>query len=146
MLRSEAQVALDDLQRGSRHTAGLYSEDAHILGDAPLAELFKEMADQHERMAEWVEQQQRQLGDLPSGPDADRETLTQIKDRLQAQLSDDEYHTLLESRLHDEEELARQVRYALAQDLPPETAEVLEDVYRQVGLARRRLRAALGAL
>lgn len=146
MFRSEAQVALDDLQLACRHAAGLYEEDAAIIGNAPLAELFRELGAQRSRMADRLERQQRRLGDLPSVPDEDRETLTHLKDRLQAQLSRDEYRTLLDNRLQTEHELEYLVDRALTQELPAPARSLLEDVRRQVELGRRRLRAALGAL
>ncbi|RFA26168.1 hypothetical protein CAI21_17720 [Alkalilimnicola ehrlichii] len=148
MFRSEAQVAVDDLQLGHHHAAALYEEDADMIGDPLRAGLFKELAEQRSRMGERLAQHLKRLGELPSGPDEDRETLSYLKDMIQARISDDEYRTLLENRLATEQELARLVRHAqfIAGELPPATVRVIEEAARQVELAQQRLQRALGTL
>ncbi len=146
MIRSESQVALDEVQQACRHAARLYEEDADIIDAAPLAALFRELAQQRERMADRLERQLRRLGELPSALDEDRETLSRVKDRLQARLSVDECRTLLDNRLQTEDKLQQLVDHASTQQLPAPALAQLEDARRQIQLAQRRLRSAMGAL
>jgi hypothetical protein len=146
MFRSERQVALDDLQRACRRTAESYEEDAAIVGVEPVAELFRELAAQRERLADRLAQQQKRLGDLPSGTDTDQQTLSELKDRLQAHMADAGFQAVIENRLANERDLRELAEHALEMDLPTPTRHLLNDVKRQAEQGARRLQAARDAL
>lgn len=145
MFRNETQVALDDLQIALQDAAARYREEAALTHDPALAELLEDLAGQRERLADRLAVQQRQLGDLPSRADTERETLVELWDWLQAKLSRDEHRALLEKALGTEEHLDRLLDRALVRPAPDSSRTLLSEMQRQVELGRRRLRAAMGA-
>lgn len=139
MLRSEEQVALDDLQRRCRETSTLYREDSRMLADGPLAQLFRKLGEPRLRMADRLAEEQRKQGDLPRGIDIDHQTLTELKERLQMRLGPNEQSPAIENRRADEEELERLCRHALTLPLPGSSRSLVRKLLKQTELAQRRL-------
>jgi uncharacterized protein (TIGR02284 family) len=144
MLRSEAQVALHDLLEALREAVDLYTDDAEVLGSGALADLCRELALRRERLSAAVADEVSRHGDLPSEPDADRETLHRIGNRLRAAVSGHDRDVILRDRLDAESELERAAQHALEVVTEPASRAVLEDVHRDVRQARRQLDALRG--
>jgi hypothetical protein len=110
MIRSDEQVALEDLHRALRSTATGHRDAAGTLdpGDALTATLT-ELADRRDAEAGQVADLIRQTGELPDDPDADRETFRTAARHLKAALSRD---ALVRDRQHAEDRLAGMVEAA----------------------------------
>jgi hypothetical protein len=126
MIRSDEQVALEDLHRALRRTAAGHRDAAGTLdaGDRVRVSRLTDLADERERQADEIAALIRATGDLPDAPDADRETLRTAARHLKAAVSRD---ALLRDRQHAEEGLARVVADARA-SLGPEHQPLLDRI------------------
>ena len=143
MWRSEAEVALNDLEEFVREAADLYADDAEVLAPGELADLFADLAARRDRFASRLADHIRRSGDLPVLPDADRETFHRLGNRLRAALAADGRQALLEDRIAAEEELHQRIEQALAQPVGPEAESLLAEFRRDNQAARELLRARL---
>lgn len=140
MLRDDRQVAMTEVGVACRESADLYRAAAERVADADLQTLFAELADQREARAEQIDEQIRQLGDLPSLPDPDWESVESLLERLREGLSADERRTLLAERAEAEQALLARIAEALALDLPAATRAVVQQLQADVQATQRRLR------
>ncbi len=106
ILRSERQVALQELNRMLLESIDHYRDSAEFVDDQHAAQLFTRIADQREPLAEQLARAIRETGDLPSAPDADVETGEQLLHRLHAWFTADQARDVLEQRLQAESTLA----------------------------------------
>lgn len=142
MLRNDTQVALNDALSAVRESADLYADDIEALDASPLAKVFDELRARRLALAAALEEEVRRAGDLPKEPDADRETLHRLGERLQAALGN-ERRVFLADRLRGEEELLALAERALARPLPDSAADVLGAIRAEAAQARDRLAALL---
>jgi len=140
VLRSERQVALHDVLEALAVAAGRYEDAATALGQDAAATLCRRLARRRAALAARMEAALRQAGDLPSEPDADRETLGRLGSRLRALLSDAERPLLIRERLAAEEELLRLAEHAAGLALEPAWQGLLEQVRQEAARAVRQLR------
>ena len=110
ILRSEQQVALQELYRLAQESADHYRDSADFVDDASTTRLFKHIADEREELAQQLAQAIRGTGDLPAAPDADREAGEQLIHRLHAWFTADQTRDVLQQRLSAEQELAQVLR------------------------------------
>jgi uncharacterized protein (TIGR02284 family) len=143
MLRSEAEVALNDVVEAAREAADLYADDAEVAHEASLAELFDELAQRRDRFASLLDEQIRKRGDLPDAPDTDRETFHRLGNRLRAVFSGDERRALLNDRIAAEQDLQRRVELALAQPVGLETQSQLGEFKHDIEAAQQLLQSQL---
>lgn len=141
MLRSDEQVALEDLHRALRRTGAGHRDAAQTLDPGDLATFLEELATERDAMAAEVATIIRATGDLPDEPDADRETLRTAARHLKAALSRDDRRPLLLDRDRAEADLAATLtgaRHTLGSGHEP----VLDRYLERVAAARARLAAA----
>lgn len=144
LLRTDLQMALNDLHVTLMESADYYSDAAGFLeGEAhhSLCAELQRLAEERSALAGRVEAAIRQTGDLPSVPDADRETGGEWLQRLQAVLDEDQAEHILAQRLEAEEHLREELdAYTMAP-----VRESYHDVYQQVAdhvqAAREQLQA-----
>lgn len=142
MLRSDAQVALHDLLEALREAADVYGDDAEALEEGDLAQLCRQLALRRERLADAVATEIRRYGDLPTEPDADRETLHRLGNRLRTLFSQHERSSVLRERMDAEAALARLAEGALGQLDDQASRELVEQVRRDAAEAEQALAAA----
>lgn len=109
ILRSELQVALQDLYRMARESADHYQDAAQFVHAASATRLFTRIAGEREALARQLASAIRDTDDLPAAPDADREAGEQLIHRLHAWFTADQTEDILQQRLKAEQELAQQL-------------------------------------
>jgi hypothetical protein len=130
MLRDERQVALNLVIQALLGAAHVHQQGADLVEgrDEDLAAALRALAERRQRAALELGEHVRRLGDLPSEPDADLQTATDLLARLQVAMADDERDEIVQRSRHTEEDLAENVRAALEQDLPADTRTLLESL------------------
>jgi uncharacterized protein (TIGR02284 family) len=142
LLRSDAEVALDEVTNLCLAAAGEYRTAGATTDDADLARLFGELAAQRQNAAVRLQGEIRRMGNLPDAPDADREAFEHLATRIRAVVADDAREALLEDCRRREEKLADAVAVALDQELPTATRELLGRLQKEGEWIRVRLRGA----
>ena len=124
ILRSELQVALQELYRLAQESVDHYKDTAQFVDDEAATRLFIRIADEREAFARQLASAIRDTDDLPAAPDADREAGEQLVHRLHALFTADQTQDVLEQRLKAELELAQQ--------LDSNRSAAPEDVYQRL--------------
>ena len=119
MLRSDAEIALDESAHAAAEAARVW-EDAAQRSQEPARGRLLAGAASRNRIAAELAQAARSVGWLPRAPDPDAETVRAIAQDLHANLSADERLVLAEERAHADEEVAARLRELLALDGLPE--------------------------
>ena len=109
ILRSELQVALQELYRMARESVDHYQDAAEFVDDKTVTRLFTRIAGERDELARQLASAIRDTDDLPAAPDADREAGEQLIHRLHAWFTADQTQDVLAQRLKAEQELARQL-------------------------------------
>lgn len=109
ILRSELQVALQELHRMARESVDHYQDAAEFVDDESATGLFTRIAGEREELARQLAAAIRDTDDLPAAPDADREAGEQLIHRLHAWFTTDQTRDVLEQRRKAEQELAQQL-------------------------------------
>ncbi|HDZ07960.1 DUF2383 domain-containing protein [Pseudohongiella sp.] len=107
ILRSEQQLALQQLYRLVQESIDHYRDSAEFVEDSNTAQLFTRIASEREPLAEQLAQVIRDTGDLPAAPDADKEAGEQMLHRLRAWFTADQTRDVVKQRLQAEAELAK---------------------------------------
>lgn len=109
LMRSDLQIALNDLYTLAQASGEQYQNLADFIEDQAIGQLLLTIADRRLALAEDLEAAIRQTDDLPTAPDSDRETSLQLMHRLRAFLSADQSQDILKQRLMAEQELLEQL-------------------------------------
>jgi uncharacterized protein (TIGR02284 family) len=122
-------------------------EDAADTHDEPdsLDRTLRAIAARRQAVVTTLEDALRALGDLPSAPDADRQTFSHLALRLKTLLSGDEARTLADAACSDEDALAEAIAAALDADLPDAVKRTLRSLRDDVDRACDEIRAAATA-
>ena len=140
LLREEREIALTDAVLALKDAALQLDDDADVLGEGPVAALFRELAAEHRTMSAELDAELHRLGYKPREPDPDAETGKEILTRVKAAFASDEERVLVQEREAGEEgvwtavEAARQLA-----DLEPATRALLDRLAERVSAARSRL-------
>lgn len=105
LIRSDKEVALNDLIVATRETVDHYRDAVEFLEDENLKRVFSTIANQREGFIERLENAVRALGDLPSVPDPDKEAGTMLLHHAGALLTGDYNPKVIEQRLAAEQHL-----------------------------------------
>lgn len=140
MLRSELQIALNDVEVALQEAADGHEWAADFVPDPELSGLLREIAAERRALSEALGEQLIELGDLPRAPDSDLETVRDLVSRIRAAFSPDERQALLEDRAAAEAHIEACAGTALARDdLSEETRALVQEI-------RERARAAQGRM
>lgn len=104
-LRTDKEVALNDLLIASEETIDHYRDAAEFLEDANIVHAFKAIVLQRESFIAGLTKAVRALGDLPSMPDPDKETGVKLMHRAGAFLSENHVAEILRQRIESELQL-----------------------------------------
>lgn len=145
ILRSEQQVALQQLYRLAQESIDHYQDSAEFVDDADAAGLFTRIANERKPLVEQLAQVIRDTGDLPAAPDADRETGEQLLHRLHAWFTADQTRDVIEQRLEAETELAQVLADSKNETSDPTYQDLHQRFVTQVEHTTRTLKQAHSA-
>lgn len=104
LIRDDQQLGLNDLLVAIQKSSDHYRDAASYLESSyPSSELWQ-IARERDQIASQLRRAIRELGDLPSAPDEDRESVEKLFHRVHASLSENEIQDLLDQRLDAERE------------------------------------------
>lgn len=145
LLRTERQVALQDLHTGVMKSIHHYRDEAKVADKDEVSFMFQRIADKRELIAQQVAALVRESEDLPSLPDADKETVDQVLHRLQATFSSSKTRCLIQERLDAEIELTDWLTERMREHDGVEYLQLLRRLREDCDEARAELEAALDA-
>jgi len=102
-LLSDTEVALNELLVACRESIDHYQDAAELVGQSDIAERFLDIAKRRKLFLNRLSSAIRDLGDLPSVPDPDKEAGEMILHHLGAALSSDYTNEALTQRIKTEE-------------------------------------------
>lgn len=140
LIRTDEEVALNDLLVASRESVDHYRDAADFLEDKKFTDVLRAIASQREPFIARFEQAIRAMGELPSVPDPDKETGTMLIHHAGALLSKDYSLDVIEQRLTAEEHLTVLTNNARAVGI---NARLLEDFSTHLAQVNQQLRALL---
>lgn len=140
ILRTDKQVAFNDLLMAVDEAMGGYEDFAEILDDRPIADMFRSFTQERKAIAGQLEAAIRQQDDLPSHPDADREDLGKLVHRIRALLSENEILKALQEMIEDEERTLELAQICEQQGLMPTEEAVVAQLVADVERALTRMR------
>ena len=141
LLRTDKEVALNDLLVASRETIDHYQDAVEYLDDDHVTPVLRMLMQERQGFTERIEQAIRALGDLPSVPDPDRETGEMLLHHVTAALSSDTATQILEQRLKAERRLLELVQACRAVGLDDEHGQLLREMEQQIHTAIEGLNA-----
>lgn len=142
LLRSDAQVALNDLLVSSQKAVAHYRDSAAHVAEETSTSLLR-LAEQRSAACAQLEQAILQHDDLPSVPDEDRETVEQLYHRVHASLAEDDERDMLEQHLASEQSFSEQVADLVASGQLEDQDNLLRELLRQSRSAEAHLREML---
>lgn len=106
MIRTEKQVALQNLLVTLSETIELYEDAAQYLVGAELSKTLSEIVGKRKVLISSLQNAVRDSGDLPATPDPDKETLKKLLAHLYATLADDTAAQTLRNCITAEDQLS----------------------------------------
>ena len=132
LLRTDKEVALNDLLVASRETADHYQDALEYLDDHPITPALRDIMQERLSVIERIEQAIRALGDLPSMPDPDRETGEMLLHHVTAALSSDSATEILEQRIKAERHVLALLQACNDVGLDSDQPQLLQEMAQQV--------------
>lgn len=146
LIRSDRQVALNDLHLAMRESADLYEYTADFLQEPEARALCKALAAERLRLAEQLEQEIRAEDELPREPDPDKEAAEQIQQRLETLFAENQVFGVISHRLEAERVLREMMKKGELSVLEEKSAKLLAACRESVSDAQGRLQAFLEGL
>ncbi len=143
LLRTDAQVAIDDLLVAIEDSAEKYYDAAEFLDVAAVAAVMQWIGDQRQELAARFDRALRSLGERPSVPDPERQSLEKLAQHLNAAMAHARVAPVLEQRLAAEQHLARLAADARGAGLDDDCRELVDALAEHVAVVTERLQALL---
>lgn len=140
LLRTDKQVAFNNLLVAVLEAMDDYEDFADVLDDPQVAEIFRTFMQERKSIAEQLEAVIRQLDDLPSPPDADKEDLGKLVHRIRAALFENEVPHALNELINDEQRTLELAQICRQQGLNATEEHVVAQLVASVERALARLR------
>lgn len=128
MLRTDQELALDDVTEASKYAADQFEKLAEMSRKSALCEVIKDLEETHRRHVSKLEELVRRMGNLPSAPDPDREAFSRLRMRVRAALSEDRDGVLAECCREIEKRVVDSVREAQENNLSDEVRTLLANI------------------
>lgn len=143
ILRTDAQVAAQELLVAVSETADFYAEFAEYVEESALQSELQAIAQQRESYIEPLVAVVRSLHDLPKTPDADQELGKVLWGKLSASLSSSPTTTILEELLQAEDHLVSLIENSRVTELKGQEEGLLNSISEHVSGTADRLRFLL---
>lgn len=127
-LLSDSEVALNELLIACRESINHYEDAINLSENPDITDSFRNIATARKPFIDRLEEQIRQLGDLPSVPDPDKETGEMIIHHVGAALTPDYTSELLAQRIEAEENINSIITQASATQLNDACVNLLHDL------------------
>lgn len=131
-LLSDTEVALNEVLVACRESVDHYQDAITLVGQPDIAKRFRDIAHRRKLFFQRLSSAIRELGDLPSAPDPDKETGEMIIHHLGAALSPDYSNEVLTQRLTVEKHIKTLIDNALETELTETSHELLDDLAQHV--------------
>lgn len=131
-LLSDTEVALNELLVACRESVDHYQDAAKLVGEPDIAGSFLRILDSRKLFLTRLASAIRELGDLPTAPDPDKEAGEMILHHLGAALSDDYTNEALAQRIAAEENILELIKTARTTEPNQSCANLLNDLAKHV--------------
>ena len=127
-LLSDTEVALNEILVACRESVDHYEDALKLVENSDITERFRKIATQRKLFFKRLSAAIRELGDLPSVPDPDKETGEMILHHLGAALTPDYTNEVLAQRIEREQHLLELIRNARDTDANENCRTLLDDL------------------
>ena len=131
-LLSDTEVALNELLVACRESVDHYQDAIKLVEQVDVANSFRDIAKRRKLFFTRLATAIRELGDLPSAPDPDKETSEMIMHHLGAALSPDYSKEVLSQRIAAEEHIKTLIDNTRATDINETGCALLDDLSKHV--------------
>jgi len=131
-LLSDTEVALNELLVACRESVDHYQDAIKLVEQAELVNSFREVANQRKLFFNRLAAAIRELGDLPSAPDPDKEASEMIIHHLGAALSPDYSAEALNQRIAAEEHIKTLIDNTRTTEINETGRALLDDLSQHV--------------
>lgn len=143
-IRTEKQVALNDLLVAAKKSADLLRDAAKFLDDEKLEHELEQLAERRDMVASGLSTAVYALDDMPSAPDPDAESTEKLLHRISAIITGEKsQETTLRQRLATEEHLSALVSDVRNRELGEQFDAVLYEVSESIREVTLHLQALL---
>lgn len=146
LLKSEKQVAFDEVNRLLRLSGDQYHDAARRMHDQSLSDWCTRMAENRHHFSEQLEEQIRQMGELPIRPDPDKELLTNMFVGLKEAFTANHAVYELEQRDLLENELAEAVAKARSENQETAMEQLLAALAHDIVSTRQQIKERLAQI
>lgn len=143
ILRSEHQVALQELFGLIQESIDHYEDAAEFVDDSAAKNIFQSIAAERQPLAGQVAQAIRATDDLPAAPNADKEAGQQLLQHLHSLLTGDQTRDVIEQRLKAEQALEDALATLRQTDTDASFQALLQKFDALIAQARQQLQQAL---
>ncbi len=140
-LLSDLEVSLNELLVACRESVDHFRDATRIVAAEKVAQELTHIADAREKFIPALEQQIRELGDLPAMPDPDKEDSEMLLHHIGAAVSDDYTNALLQQRIAAEKNILSLIDKTRALDEPNSNNKLLNNLRADAGNAIEKLSA-----
>lgn len=127
-LLSDTEVALNELLVACRESVDHYQDAIKLVDQSEVANNFRDIAHHRKLFLNRLATAIRELGDLPSAPDPDKETSEMIIHHLGAALSPDYSREVLTQRIAAEEHIKTLIDNTRATEINATGRALLDDL------------------
>lgn len=131
-LLSDTEVALNELLVACRESVDHYQDAIKLVEQAEVANSFRDIANHRKLFFNRLATTIRELGDLPSAPDPDKETSEMLIHHLGAALSPDYSEKVLSQRIAAEEHIKTLIDNTRATEINETSRALLDDLSQHV--------------
>lgn len=131
-LLSDTEVLLNEILVACRESVDHYEDAIQLIENADITERFQQIAAQRKLFFNLLSAAIRELGDLPSVPDPDKETGEMILHHLGAALTPDYSGEVITQRIAAEENIKSLIKNARETDLNEKGRALLDDLLQHV--------------
>lgn len=129
---SDTEVALNELLVACRESVDHYQDATQLVDQSKIAESFRDIANHRKLFFRRLSSAIRDLGDLPSVPDPDKEVGEMIIHHVGAALSADYSNEVLKQRITAEENIKELIDKTRATDIDETVRELMDDLSQHV--------------